>query len=168
MQQQEQPHIYNYNSDPQHQQFLFQQQHNHPPQQHHYHHFQSSHQPPLQQQQQQQQQQPTIPCLIVPQRTESPSPSKIIRSGLQRFGRHDSLRRSTGEKNINNNNLISSSIKRPNSTTPTNKNSMRGNVKNPRIGFAGMAASSDTNLDTASNGRKKLVFSNNTRPHPRN
>ena len=166
---QEQQHVYNYNSDPeqQHQQqFIFpqpHQEHNHPTQQHPYHHFQS----PQQQQQQhlpQQQQQPTIPCLIVPQCIERPSPSKIIRSGVNRFGRHDGLRRSFGEKN--NNHLASSSIKRANSTTPTNKNSIRDNVKNPRLVFP---PSFDNNIDAAaSNNRKKLIFSSdNPRPQPR-
>jgi hypothetical protein len=140
----------------------------HPQQQqppHNYHHFQAQ-----QQQQHVYQHPPTIPCLVVPQRTESPSPSKVLgRSGILRFGRPDSFRRSSlSEKNLNNNNNNvvnvnnAASVKRPNSTTPTNKSGGRNSSKNPRTGFG--SGGFGPNASDGIGGRKKQLFPGNNRP----
>lgn len=132
------------------------------PQQQHFIHYQP-------QQQQLPFHMPSVPSLSVPQRPESPSPSKILgRGGIQRMGRNDSLRRSIGEKNNNSN--ITASVKRPDSTTPTNKTaSGRPNNKNPRTGFGGFGSSNTDSTGSLNSGfGKKKLFVPSNRGHQRN
>jgi len=161
------PHHQTNNNDQQ-QHHLLQYPHPHfQPQQQHFMHYQPQQPLPFHLQ--------TVPCLSVPQRTESPSPSKMLgRGGIQRPGRNDSLRRSIGEKNNNSNTNITTSVKRPDSTTPTNKTaSGRPNNKNPRTGFGGFGTSNTDSTGSLNGnsgngfGKKKLFVASN-RGHQRN